>query len=89
LTVVNKQHIGAINANDYIGGIEIYNAAEFGLNNTAGYSVEATLDDGSKLTLANAVYDAITDRLVYAIGHSAENEVALPDLDTLVFTRES
>jgi len=88
-TVINKQHIGAINGNDYIGGIEIYNAAEWGMNNTAGYSVEATLDDGSKLTLASAVYDAVTDRLVYAIGHSSENEVALPDLDTLVFTRES
>jgi len=89
LKVINKVHIGTINANDFVGGIEIYNAAEFGLNNTAGYSVEATLDDGAKVTLANAVYDAITDRLVYAIGHSSENEVALPDLDTLVFTRES
>jgi len=58
-----KTNKGAINANDFLGGVEIYNSAEWLMN--VPYSVEATLDDGSKLPLTDAIYDKTTDRLVY------------------------
>jgi len=95
LKVTNKQvatpkvNGGVINANDHLGGIEIYNAAEWGMNNTSGYQVEATEDDGTKLDLGLANYDVTTDRLIYIVGHSAYDEVRLPLLDELVFTRNA
>jgi hypothetical protein len=91
--VTNKQignkkvNEGTINANDWVGGIEIYNAADWSM--TVPFGVEATLDDGSKVVLADAVYDKVTDRLVYSVGHSTENEVHLANLDNIVFTRKS
>lgn len=94
MKVVNK-HIanpktnkGAINANDFLGGIEIYNAAEWLMN--VPYSVEAELDDGSKLPLTDAYYDKTTDRLVYTNDqHGSDNEISLAELYIIYFTRKA
>jgi len=82
MKIVNK-HVanpdafhGAINANDYLGGVEIYNAAEWLMN--VPYKVTATRIDGSILFLTDAIYDKTTDRLVYTNDqHGSDDEISL------------
>jgi len=52
---INNRSGGTINANDWLGGLEIYNAAEWRM--TTKYRVTATTDDGETIKLSTATYD--------------------------------
>lgn len=77
---------GAINANDHLSTLEIYNAAAYGMDNASGYTVRATMEDGSSKTLVDASYVSESDRLVYTAPGSG---LVLPQLNALVFSRKA
>jgi hypothetical protein len=63
----------------------IYNAAAMNMASNA-YTVEVTLDDGSKLTLNNAVYNAQWNRLEF-VNSDESKPVELPNIGTIQFTK--
>lgn len=83
----NSNKDGSINANDHWYSIQIYNAKAYGFD--VDYSVTATKDDGTVLTLSDATYIAQTDRLVIDKLHSSEPEISLAELSKVVFTRKA
>jgi hypothetical protein len=53
---------GAIDRNDCLGGVSIYNAKHMGL--TGNWTIEVLYDDGHRTTTDEGMYDPITDRLL-------------------------
>lgn len=91
LSITNKQKTRLINANDNLDGVSIYFASRSGWEETTStYTVVATLDDGSTVTLSDTTYVPMTDRLVYSFGKAAnEKSVSLFDLEKIVFTKKA
>lgn len=90
LTIANKQQHQRINANDDLGGVEVYYGTGFGWTTTTVYTVTATLDDGSSVQLSDATYVEKTDRVVYNYGAATgEKSVSLYDLATLTFQKKA
>ena len=82
----NKQNRATeVNANDFVGRVEIYNAASLGLNNT--YTADLELEGSTTDTeLPNkAEYDSYTDRLVW--NASSATEVSLLKAGVLKFIK--
>jgi len=74
-----------VNSNDDMQSIEIYNAQAMGISTTS-YTTEATMDDGSLVTLANATYDTTSDRLVFVNDATAVPHLWLPQVKSITFT---
>ena len=88
LTIVH--HINAtnmqdmhVNKNDALGMLQIYNAAAQNLN--VAYTVEAMMLDGTSKNLADATYDAASDRLVFT---NSGDDLWLPQVDKLILTKK-
>lgn len=62
----NGGSCSAINQNDYIGSLYIYNAAGNNLDKINPYKVVATYElDGSTYEVGTATYDHVTQRIVF------------------------
>jgi alpha-glucosidase (family GH31 glycosyl hydrolase) len=92
LTVNITQHTSAskydnnvVNNNDGLNTIQIYNAAAQGLN--ANFTTEATMKDGTLMTLADAIYDAVSDRLVFTNDVETVANLWLPQINWITFTK--
>jgi hypothetical protein len=55
----------AVNRNDYLYRIFIYNADNYGNNNANGYTVNATLQDDTSSSVGTATYDETFKALVF------------------------
>lgn len=75
---------GHVNNNDLLTGIQVYNAAALQIN--ADFTVQSTTQNGENVDLADAKYDAKSDRLVFA--QNDGTSIWLPQLKTLTFTRK-
>ena len=71
-----------VNDNDAFKNIYIYNAMYRGYNTT--YSTEALMTDYSRQVLEDAIYDQITDRLVY----TSKDQIWMMDVRQLTFTKK-
>jgi hypothetical protein len=61
----NQDRTTEVNANDYLGRMEIYNAANLGLNQTYSVVAETEATPPTDVPMKHyAQYDAYTDRLV-------------------------
>ena len=88
LTIVH--HINAtnmqdmhVNKNDALGMLQIYNAAAQNLN--VAYTVQALMLDGTPKNLADATYDASSDRLVFT---NSGDDLWLPQVDKLILNKK-
>lgn len=75
----------AVNNNDYLGSVQVYNAEGFNLTGT--YKVEVHHFNGSiNKDAGTANYDAYSDRVVLKSTHVP---ICLSTVSTIVFTRSS
>jgi hypothetical protein len=72
----------AVNRNDYLYRIFIYNADNYGNNNAFGYTVNATLQDDSTVQVGTATYSDTSKILTF---HS-DFPVCLSTIKELIYT---